>query len=263
MFWKTKTADIPVLEHEVLKVLYTVTMGLSKFGMTADSSVPIHKRDYKTGRLDYSVLTDMLNSPEKYTPAAMRAAREEDIYFFQDLILTTEDIIIKKYSYQQISRAIENLEADGNITEDEIKNVLAMRCRPINLTKKGELAFLNEAYTRKFAKESLDEQVGKAALLTGKRMKLFARSTAIVAIAAVFILMLELYQVYREANKPVPKSIPVYVYKDIPKPDTTAREYIPALRASVDSMKAVMNSILWQNRKLHHSTYLAQKSTGN
>jgi hypothetical protein len=109
----------------------------------------------------------------------------------------------------------------------------------------------------------LDEQVGKAALLTGKRMKLFARSTGIVAIAAVLILMLELYQVYKEANKPVPKTIPVYVYKDIPKPDTTTREYIPALRASVDSMKAVMNSILWQNRKLHHSTYLAQKSTGN
>jgi hypothetical protein len=252
MFWKTKTEDAPVLEHEVLKVLYMTTMGLSKFGITADSSVPIHKRDYKTGQLDYSVLVDMLNSPEKYTPERIRAARKEDIYYYQKLILTTEDIPIRRYTYQQISTAIENLEADGNVTEDEVKDVLKMRCRPINLTKKGELAFLNETYTLKFAKESLDEKVSKIGLLNDKRLKLSTRFTGIIAVAALLILAVQLYYIYNEANKPVPKTVPVYIYKDIPKPDSTAHQYIPAMKASMDSMKTTMDSILRLNKKAHH-----------
>src|ERR1700756_4717312 len=128
---KLKKEDAPVLEHEILKALYSTTMGVAKFGLTADSSIPIHKRDYKTGRLDYSVLVDMLNNPEKYTAGIMNASRQADIYYYQNLVLTTEEIDIKKYSYQQVSAALENLSADGNITEEVVPNILGMRQGPI------------------------------------------------------------------------------------------------------------------------------------
>jgi hypothetical protein len=230
-------------------------MGLSKVGLTADSSIPIHKRDYSTGRLDFSVIVDMVNNPHKYTSAIMRAAREEDIYHYQKLVLTTEEIRIQHYSYQQISAAIENLESVGNIQEDEVENILTMRNRPIDLTKKGKLAFLNETYTTKFAKETLDEKVAKIGLLNQEKMRSTSQFTGIIAASALLILFVQLYQIYREANKPAPKTIPVYVYKDIPKTDSTASQYIPVMKASMDSMKATMDSILVMNKKMNHSVH--------
>jgi|GEM_PF-5478608 hypothetical protein len=252
---KNKQEEAPVLEHEILKVLYNATMGLSKVGLTADSSIPIHKRDYSTGRLDFSVIVDMVNNPHKYTSAIMRAAREEDIYHYQKLVLPSEEIRIQHYSYQQISAAIENLESDGNIQEDDVENILTMRSRPIDLTKQGKLAFLNESYTAKFAKETLDEKIGKVGLLNERKMRSTSQFTGIIAVSALLILSVQLYQLYREANKPVPKAIPVYIYKDIPKTDSTAAQYIPVMKASMDSMKATIDSILLVNKKMSHSVH--------
>jgi hypothetical protein len=255
MFGKKQPIEAPVLEHEVLKALYSATLGVSKLGLTADSSIPIHKRDFKTGRLDYSVLVDMVNAPEKYSYEIMRAARQEDIYHYQNLMLTSEDISTKKYDFLEISKAIENLESDECIEEDEVENVLNMRHRPIHLTKKGALAYLNETYTAKFAKETLDEKVSKVALMNEQKMKTTSRFTGIIAIAALLILAVQLYQIYTEANKPAPKAVPVYVYKEIPKADTTAHQYIPVMKASMDSMKATIDSLLQVNKKMSHSVH--------
>ena len=254
MFGKKKQVEAPVLEHEVLKVLYSATLGVSKFGLTADSSIPIHKRDYKTGKLDYSVLVDMVNAPEKYTYEIMRAARQEDIYHYQTLMLTSEEISTKKYDFLEVSKAIENLESDECI-EEEVKDVLTMRSRPIHLTKKGELAYLNETYTAKFAKESLDEKVSKVALMNEQKMKTTSRFTGIIAIAALLILAVQFYQIYTEANKPAPKAVPVYVYKEVPKADTTAHQYIPVMKASMDSMRVTIDSLLLVNKKMSHSVH--------
>lgn len=58
---------IPILEHEILKVIYVHTsLQIAGRSLPNGKTIPIYKRNYSNATLHFGALVDVLNSPIKY-----------------------------------------------------------------------------------------------------------------------------------------------------------------------------------------------------
>jgi len=92
-----------LLEHEILKTLYTTV----SFGITGEGKMgkttPVFKRDYEYSSLHFGTLVDILNSPEKYTKEKIPV---DVIGWLKNHSVTYEEVIPEKWQgyYNRLCR---------------------------------------------------------------------------------------------------------------------------------------------------------------
>ena len=145
-----------LLEHEILKVLYTyISFGIRGEGKMGKTT-PVFKRDYEYSSLHFGTLVDILNSPEKYTQDKIPIGV---IGWLKNLSVSYEEVIPEdkmKYSWNEVSEALEVLVLNDHIKESpvEIHIYSDNMKRVIYLKHAGALAFRNNFYIKEAEKES-------------------------------------------------------------------------------------------------------------
>lgn len=135
----------PILEHEILKVLYVKTsMYIGGYTRRDGKEVIIAKRDYSSATLDFGTLVDIVNSPEKYADKKS---------FTIDL--TKDEITTNTYNFGQVSNAIEVLVFNEQVIDKVIENsTLQSGSRKITLTKKGAIDYRDMFYLKEQQKNN-------------------------------------------------------------------------------------------------------------
>lgn len=141
---------IESLEHDILEVLYTKPLlTVTQTGSDIKGHTAIYKREYPTAYLEFGVLVDILNAPEKYKKGI------EGVTFLNEYKLTVENVTTDKYNFVQVSDAIESLTDNGHVEDKPQGQWLEYFRRDIYLTPKGAIAYRNQYYLR----EAEEEQV--------------------------------------------------------------------------------------------------------
>jgi len=134
--------EVIILEHEILKTLFVRNGG--HFGdsqRVGEKVVPIHKREISDYNLHYGTLVDILNNPDKY-PKKMDALRGH--------ISFRHDVDTDKFSWGQVSNAIEILILNGQVTDYIDPHNPGRR---ITLTPKGAIDYRMNFYPKEKDKE--------------------------------------------------------------------------------------------------------------
>lgn len=188
----------PILEHEILRILYKMSAHIIRNGNAEKGYVPIYKKDYRYGYLDYSYLVDNLNNPEKYI---IKVENHAPMYY-HGLIVKDHEIKIVKFSYEKISKALAILEFDEYISEDDKVVSTEMEFRTIKLTKKGELAFLKGFYLKERKINNYADELQNSVLTTNRT----SRITAIIAVLFTIVIAIVAILQYKKSD-PIEKSI--------------------------------------------------------
>ncbi len=128
-----------VIEHEILQVFRKRLLVITGPGFFNGSIIPLDIILLDTSNLHYGALADMLNSPEKYKPEKGKVSN------YKDKIVRKEEVAELKYTWKEISRAVEILIYNEDILDQTPANVIDSPNRILKLTKKG-LQSLNTEY---------------------------------------------------------------------------------------------------------------------
>ncbi len=144
-----------LLEHEILKTLYTTV----SFGITGEGKMgkttPVFKRDYEYSSLHFGTLVDILNSPEKYTKEKIPV---DVIGWLKNHSVTYEEVIPEnkmKYTWTEVSDALDVLVENKLIRESPVViNIYSDNMsRIIYLENAGALAYRNNFYLKESERE--------------------------------------------------------------------------------------------------------------
>ena len=141
-----------ILEHEILQLLYTKpTLTVTAHGSEHHGYTPIYKRMYGTSHLEFGLLVDMLNNPEKYS-----SDRLDGKISWNSVSLKREDVVTRKYGWFEVSEAIDVLEYNQHIKDSIPDNIYVdSGTRIITLTAKGVIAYRNKQYLKEYESEEL------------------------------------------------------------------------------------------------------------
>lgn len=129
-----------VLEHQILATLVQYSLSVGGVGNGKGETIPIDKFLLSTSILHYGTLVALLNK-NKVVPVSSIGFRETN--------LTKEAVIIKKYTWIQISISLEILHYGRFIKDSFNKDDLESSERIISLTKKGLIAFNTKYFIHK------------------------------------------------------------------------------------------------------------------
>ncbi|HEX7846800.1 MAG TPA: hypothetical protein VF476_13445 [Chitinophagaceae bacterium] len=181
-------ADLPEpLEHQILDILYTKTSFYISGHNEAGKTIPLYKRSYESSYLNFGTLVDILNNPGKYTWDIIKGERQTELNWLQKKVTFREEIVISKYSFVQVSEALEILVQNDHVKDDSNLNVFnpsGYRC--IQLKLEGAIAFRNEFYLKKKLRESLEVSVPKSTINTNNWM---IGLTIIIALSTIIDLV--------------------------------------------------------------------------
>lgn len=134
-----------ILEHEILKALYSFVTTKVAEGSEAYGYVPIYDRLYDRCSLHFGTLVDLLNAPDKYT---LNKRPEGDLDYMQTLVLKIKDINTSKYSFTEVADAIDVLLLNGHIEIIDQNAQDGIRSKKIVLLDKGVIDYRNKYYLK-------------------------------------------------------------------------------------------------------------------
>ena len=153
----THTSNDTVLEHEILKILFTQTgFSITRVGTEARGMIPIYKRTYGHCILHYGTLVDVLNSPEKYK---VKPEDSNSIFHWQEKVTRHNEIEIKNTGYYEVSDALELMSYNKHIEDTAPKSPIDedISNRKISLTYEGVIAYLSGHYLKEYKKTQLEK----------------------------------------------------------------------------------------------------------
>lgn len=169
-----------VLYHEILLALKKMGLTVNAVGSECNGYIPLYKFRISSAKLPFGTLVHMVNNPD-----AKASGKPFDINN-----LKREQIIIKDYSFEEVSKACEVLRVDGNV--DELANNDE---RIIALNDKGLHALNTEFYVKQFEKEDLERRQMQSVIDTNKTSQIVGYGSLVVGfISAIFIVITTLHQ---------------------------------------------------------------------
>ena len=134
--------EIDILEHKILKVLYTKsTMTITAHGSEAKGMSAIYKRQYGTSYLEFGVLVDILNDSKKYEK------NPPGVTFLNQYTASINEVTITKHNWFEVTEAIEVLVLNGHVRDSLPENIFEDSAkRFIYLLPKGAIDYRNKFY---------------------------------------------------------------------------------------------------------------------
>jgi len=118
-------------------------------GSEAAGHVPIFARQYETAHLDFGVLVDILNNPDKYTKPI------PGVTFLNQHRVNFEEVATLRHTWWEVSDALEVLAANGHVTDLQEGDWLETHTRTIQLTKPGAIAYRKQTYLKEAEEEEI------------------------------------------------------------------------------------------------------------
>ena len=190
-----------LLPHEILKELMKRGMTTAASGI-GNEMIPIYDFQIGSAYMQFSTLVGILNNPEN-----SRYKNENgNIVYLKRLATSKKEITITKYSYEDISAALEILKfnEDVSLLTDNTDGLLG---KTITLLKKGFISYHSNYYLKQFRKESNEISLHESIINTNYWTKRYTRILAKAAIGAFIIAFLSLllsYMSYRETQRLTP-----------------------------------------------------------
>ncbi|MEK7225334.1 MAG: hypothetical protein AAB221_06595 [Bacteroidota bacterium] len=162
------------LEHTILNLLFTIPkFEVISSGNEVDGFDPLYKQSVSSSFLHFGTLVDILNSPDKYSGSQPKISQ---------LRVKKHEIKDEKYSFKDVSIAIEVLSAIGHV-KDDYGNMQ----RIIRLTESGAIALFTKTYLKEKQREVRDEQLHNSTVDTNKWMRIFTGVLVGSAVATLIV----------------------------------------------------------------------------
>ncbi|MEI6524369.1 MAG: hypothetical protein WCO37_12825 [Bacteroidota bacterium] len=143
-----------VLEHEILKTLYSFTLTVTGNGSNEKGHVPTFERTYGHCSLHFGTLVDYLNSPDKYS---IEKRPKGQIGYMQSLVVRMENVdIVSRYGWYEVADAIDVLLVNEHITVSQIQVDNNDTSKNISLSDKGVIAFRQKYYLKENENEEIE-----------------------------------------------------------------------------------------------------------
>jgi hypothetical protein len=143
----------PVLEHEILAALYLKgKITYTAAGTKVEGHCPLYKDDISTCVFELGYLVDLLNNPDKYVNRVI-----EENNLFNEIRVKWEDVKITKYSWQEVSDAIEILLYNEHVSVMMQYEQDLPKYRTITLLKKGAIDYKKKFYLEEAQKENYND----------------------------------------------------------------------------------------------------------
>lgn len=172
------TREIFSLEHEILNLLFTVPkFEIISSGNEVDGFDPIYKQSVPSSFLHFGTLVDILNSPDKYKELQSKISQ---------LRIKKHEIKDEKYSFKDVSIAIEVLSANGHV-----KDEYGSQQRVVRLTEPGAIALFKKVYLKEVQKEVHYKQLHNSTVDTNTWMRIL---TIILVASSVLTIIVQIAQ---------------------------------------------------------------------
>lgn len=171
-----------LLLHEVLKSLRRFGYTLTRSGNDEEGNKIIYEYNLYSSKLEFGVLCAVLNEAEIVNP------KGKEFNYASKLDVKDKDIPIKNYSIEEISKAIDTLEAAFEVIVDRQGELFkGTFIKTISLSKGGLYSFNTNKYLKLFKEDKDKEVIHQSTLNTNSWMKIFTGVVALSALITLFI----------------------------------------------------------------------------
>lgn len=223
-----------LLSHKILTILRNIGMTINSTGSDEKGMVPLHEFKIGYSFLNFGTLVGLLNNPEDFR------VPEGQVNYLQNRKTVKTEIKIKDYDYEIVSRAVDRLVYEEEVIKEVDNEWLQIESKKIKLTEKGLHSLYNNKYLKEHHIIERSEELHNSTVNTNFWIKCFTGVLVATAIISVFI---QLYQLYKEQNKPESK-----VELHIGKIDSTLKSFQSSQKDMNLLLKGLLDSIYKQKR---------------
>jgi len=217
-----------ILLHDILGALRGIGISASRIGSEASGHKPIYEYNIESSQIEFATLGAILNKAEIVNPA------KQNLMTLPNIDVREEDVEIKRCTWQQLSKAVDTLEAAC-----EIKKVLSgggtfySNVKSIHLTKKGMYSFNTRKYETLYYTERDKREIQNSTITTNYWMRWF---TGAVTFSTLITFGMQLYDKCQLTDTATitKQSIQKTMLK-LSLPDHTDRK-LPAIKPAIDSI---------------------------